>query len=49
MIVLTVTPALQRLRKEDCKFKASLGCMVRPCLKPKIYSKEHQKDLVEHL
>jgi hypothetical protein len=30
-----LNPALGRLRQEDCKFKASLGCIVRPCLKNK--------------
>jgi hypothetical protein len=30
-----VIPALERLRQEDLKFKSSLGCLVRPCLKKK--------------
>jgi hypothetical protein len=30
---MSVIPALRRLRKEDCKFKASLDYLVRPCLK----------------
>jgi hypothetical protein len=28
-------PEFGRLRPEDCKFQASLGCIVRPCLKKK--------------
>jgi hypothetical protein len=30
-----VISALGRLRQEDCKFKANLGYIVRPCLKTK--------------
>jgi hypothetical protein len=29
-------PALGRLKQEDCKFKASLSYITRPCLKKKI-------------
>jgi hypothetical protein len=28
-----VIPAFRNLRQEDCKFKASLGYIERPCLK----------------
>jgi hypothetical protein len=30
---MPVISAIKRLRQEDCKFKNSLGYMVRPCLK----------------
>jgi hypothetical protein len=32
---MPVISALKRLRQVDCKFKASLGYIVRPCLKKK--------------
>jgi hypothetical protein len=32
-VVETVIPALRRLKQEDCKFEASLGCIVRLYLK----------------
>jgi hypothetical protein len=35
MMVLTCIPELGRQRQEDCKFKGSLGHLVRPCLKKK--------------
>jgi hypothetical protein len=33
MVVYTIIPALSRLSQEDQKFQASLGYIVRPCLK----------------
>jgi hypothetical protein len=30
---MPVIPALRKLRKEDCEFKASMGYIARPCLK----------------
>jgi hypothetical protein len=38
----SVIPALVRLRQEDWKFKASLGCIARPCLKNKTKQKVKQ-------
>jgi hypothetical protein len=29
---MAIIPAFRRLRQEDCKFEASLGYTVRPCL-----------------
>jgi hypothetical protein len=31
-MVVAAIPTLWRLRQENCKFKASLSCMARPCL-----------------
>jgi hypothetical protein len=36
--------ALGRLRQEDLKFKASLGCTARPCLKKTL--KTNKKALI---
>jgi hypothetical protein len=33
MVQTLVIPAFRRLRQKACKFKASLGYIVRPCLK----------------
>jgi hypothetical protein len=33
MVVYTFSPSTQRLSREDCKIKASLVYIVRPCLK----------------
>jgi hypothetical protein len=32
---MTIIPAFRRLRQEDCKFKANLGNIARPCLRRK--------------
>jgi hypothetical protein len=40
MVVQTYNPALRRLRQENHKFKASMGCIVRPCLKTKTKTKK---------
>ena len=34
----TIIPAFKKLRQEDGKLEASLGCITRPCLKKKIKS-----------
>jgi hypothetical protein len=33
VMVYTCNPAFRRLRQKDLEFKASLGCLARPCLK----------------
>jgi hypothetical protein len=37
-----IIPALGRLRQEDCGFRASLGSIVRPCLKMYTHTEEMQ-------
>jgi hypothetical protein len=32
-VAMPIIPALERLRQEDHKFKASLGCIAKPCSK----------------
>jgi hypothetical protein len=39
---MTVTPALGRLRQEDCELEDSLGCTVRPSLKNKTKRKSEK-------
>jgi hypothetical protein len=36
-------PALGRLRQEDCEFQASLGYMVRSCLKTTAMEKKKER------
>jgi hypothetical protein len=33
IVHVPLIPALQRLKQEDGEFQATLGCIVRPCLK----------------
>jgi hypothetical protein len=46
VVLYTCNPSTKRLRQEDHKFKASLGYMVKPCLKQKSTTKENPQ---EHL
>jgi hypothetical protein len=39
-----IIPALGRWRQEDHKFKANLGYIVRPCLKPKKKKKKRERE-----
>jgi hypothetical protein len=40
---IPVIPAPRRLRQEDCKFKVSLGYIVRPSLKKKKREEENKR------
>jgi hypothetical protein len=46
LVHMAIIPALGRLRQEDHEFKASLGCLVRPCLKK---SNQKKKELASQL
>jgi hypothetical protein len=39
--LVPVIPALRRMRREDDEFQASLGYIVRPCLKKKKNPPKH--------
>jgi hypothetical protein len=40
---MPVIPAFERLKQENCKFKAKLGYVVRPCVKAKQKTQNHQQ------
>jgi hypothetical protein len=40
---MSVIPALRRQKQEDGKFQASLGCIVRLCVKKKKKKKEKER------
>jgi hypothetical protein len=43
---MPVIPALRRLRQEDCTVRASLGCILRHCLKNKTKQNKNQQPTV---
>jgi hypothetical protein len=40
---MPLSPELGRLKQEGCKFESSVGCVVRPCIKRKDFSKDKKQ------